>query len=184
MVKEGMEDYDDVIEIDLWTSRDVRKYLGMVLSVVDESLRVQHFNLPLIAIPAHQSATGEVIAPFIRSFFEDLDRRVKIEPGSILNRVKWITTDGSGRGNNLSCACNLLSKKHVSCVANLQKWLCDSRETHRAPYSMAREYLAIAPTEVAVERLFSHCGNLISDKRTRMKDDLINAILLVKLYSK
>ena len=38
------------LQIDLWTSKDVRTYLGMVLSVADEELRVHHFPLPLVRI--------------------------------------------------------------------------------------------------------------------------------------
>ena len=48
-----------------------------------------------------------------------MDGRARWPNGTMLGRVRWITTDGSGRGNNLSVACSLLSKMHVSCIAHI-----------------------------------------------------------------
>lgn len=109
------------LQIDLWTSRDVRTYLGMVLSATDENLIVQHFKLPVVRIKREEDggASGLVIAREIRKIFFDFDDRAALPRGTPLGRITWITTDGSGKSNNLSCACRELGKYRISCAAHL-----------------------------------------------------------------
>ena len=45
---------------------------------------------------------------------------------------------------------------------------------------LARKYLAVSATSTASERLFSDAGNLLTNKRTRMKPELFKKIMFLK----
>lgn len=130
------------LQIDLWTSRDVRKYVGIVLSVAASNLRVHHFNLPLLRVDSGSAVTGPVIAAAIKDYFDNMDVRADLPKGTLLSRVLFITTDGSGHGNNLSTACAALDKTHVSCAAHMiqstMRDFAESDELFRRALSLAR----------------------------------------------
>ncbi len=46
--------------------------------------------------------------------------------------------------------------------------------------SLARDYLAVMPTSVSSERAFSQGGITISDRRTRLKADVVEALQFLK----
>lgn len=46
--------------------------------------------------------------------------------------------------------------------------------------SLARDYLAVMPTSVSSERAFSQGGLTISDRRTRLKADVVEALQFLK----
>jgi len=60
------------------------------------------------------------------------------------------------------------------------------RHSHQCPVlsAMARLYLAIPGTSTASERVFSAAGNLISEKRTRLSCDSIQANMTLRSWSK
>src|SRR5436189_271238 len=49
--------------------------------------------------------------------------------------------------------------------------------------NLARKYLAVSATSTASERLFSDAGNLLTNKRTRMKPTLFKKIMFLKRNS-
>lgn len=61
-----------------------------------------------------------------------------------------------------------------------QHWM--SRKcTHPELYEVATILLAVPSNQVSVERAFSALGLVLSDKRTKMNDDTLENILLIKL---
>ena len=46
--------------------------------------------------------------------------------------------------------------------------------------NLAQKYLAVSATSTASERLFSDAGNLLTNKRTRMKPKLFQKIMFLK----
>ena len=46
---------------------------------------------------------------------------------------------------------------------------------------LAKAYLGFQATSLETERVFSDMGNLIYKKRTRLKPDIIDALLFLKL---
>ena len=61
----------------------------------------------------------------------------------------------------------------------LQFW-SDNKKTLPIIASLARKFLCVPVTTGPVESLFSVAGAILSDHKTRMKDDLLNALLLLK----
>ena len=49
---------------------------------------------------------------------------------------------------------------------------------------LARKYLAVPATSVASERVFSYAGNVLTDKRSRLKDDVVSDIVFCNYASK
>ncbi len=90
---------------------------------------------------------------------------------------------GPAASNHVAASTKWISYASTAAEGLSARKLFDLRSSHPAVYQMALRYLGVAPTEVAVERLFSHAGRVISDQRTCAKEDLVNAQLMLKLYS-
>ncbi|XP_065089895.1 uncharacterized protein LOC135711083 [Ochlerotatus camptorhynchus] len=59
-------------------------------------------------------------------------------------------------------------------------WL-SRKNTHPELYDVATILLAVPSNQVSVERAFSALGLVLSDKRTKLSDDMLENILLIKL---
>ena len=59
------------------------------------------------------------------------------------------------------------------------QWWSDNKIMYKRLYVLASKYLCIPATSVPSERLFSKAGELISAKRSRLKEKNINTILFL-----
>ncbi|EXX64721.1 hypothetical protein RirG_140090 [Rhizophagus irregularis DAOM 197198w] len=59
-------------------------------------------------------------------------------------------------------------------------WWSEKKDSFPILSRLARKYLAVSATSTASERLFSDAGNLLTNKRTRMKPQLFKRIMFLK----
>ncbi len=59
-------------------------------------------------------------------------------------------------------------------------WWNEKKEQFPVLARLARKYLAVSATSTASERLFSDAGNILTNKRTRMKPKLFKKIMFLK----
>src|SRR5438270_10974771 len=62
-------------------------------------------------------------------------------------------------------------------------WWNEKRDRFPILSHLAQKYLAVSATSTASERLFSDAGNLLTNKRTRMKPKLFKKIMFLKRNS-
>ena len=62
-------------------------------------------------------------------------------------------------------------------------WWNEKKESFPILSGLARKYLAVSATSTASERLFSDAGNLLTNKRTRMKPKLFKKMMFLKRNS-
>lgn len=63
---------------------------------------------------------------------------------------------------------------------NPLSWWNEKKDKFPILCSLAQKYLAVSATSTASERLFSDAGNLLTNKRTRMKPKLFKKIMFLK----
>lgn len=59
-------------------------------------------------------------------------------------------------------------------------WWSEKKDKFPILSNLAQKYLAVSATSTASERLFSDAGNLLTNKRTRMKPKLFKKIMFLK----
>jgi len=59
-------------------------------------------------------------------------------------------------------------------------WWNEKKNSFPILSSLARKYLAVSAISTASERLFSDAGNLLTNKRTRLKPQLFRRIMFLK----
>uniref|UniRef100_A0A182NT07 HAT C-terminal dimerisation domain-containing protein n=1 Tax=Anopheles dirus TaxID=7168 RepID=A0A182NT07_9DIPT len=70
---------------------------------------------------------------------------------------------------------------HQNSTFNVWHHWMSRKYTHPELYEVATLLLAVPSNQVSVERAFSALGLVLSDKRTKMNDDTLENILLIKL---
>jgi hypothetical protein len=68
----------------------------------------------------------------------------------------------------------------ISLESDPLAWWNEKKETFPILSDLARKYLAVSATSTASERLFSDAGNLLTNKRTKMKPKLFKKIIFLK----
>lgn len=76
-----------------------------------------------------------------------------------------------------------LQLPEISLDLNPLMWWSTKKENFPILSGLARKYLAVSATSTASERLFSDAGNLLTNKRTRMKPKLFKQIMFLKRNS-
>jgi hypothetical protein len=71
----------------------------------------------------------------------------------------------------------------ISLDLNPLIWWSEKKESFPILSGLARKYLAVSATSTASERLFSDAGNLLTNKRTRMKPKLFKKMMFLKRNS-
>ncbi|XP_041767441.1 uncharacterized protein LOC121591114 [Anopheles merus] len=93
------------------------------------------------------------------------------------------------RGEEIQTSVNKILRQLISLDAEAHQnshfdvwnfWLM-RKSTHPELYEVATLLLSVPSNQVSVERAFSALGLVLSDKRTRMNDDTLENILLIKL---
>lgn len=65
--------------------------------------------------------------------------------------------------------------------SNILEYWADAKDTHRELYDLAMVVFAIPPTEVQIERDFSHLKCVFTDRRCNLNQSRLEAILLIHL---
>jgi hypothetical protein len=68
----------------------------------------------------------------------------------------------------------------ISLSSDPLAWWSEKKDSFPILSRLARKYLAVSATSTASERLFSDAGNLLTNKRTRMKPQLFKRIMFLK----
>ncbi|KAL0223617.1 hypothetical protein P9112_003007 [Eukaryota sp. TZLM1-RC] len=72
----------------------------------------------------------------------------------------------------------------VPISTNILQWWNVTKVRFPRLARMARDYLSIQASSVASESLFSLAGNMVTDKRNLLTDEMIEAVMCLKSWKK
>ncbi|KAL0207912.1 hypothetical protein P9112_010499 [Eukaryota sp. TZLM1-RC] len=149
----GQNRHSYSLTLDLWTSRAKRPYLGITAHFVSDDFNLSSLTLDVSIVPS--------VANRQLTFLESFLRRSHAE------------------GDELS---TFLSEAPVDLSVNPLQWWNDNKRRFPVLSQIAADFLAIQPTSVPCERLFSLAGDMVSEKRCCLADDSVRAVLCLRSW--